>query len=126
MTSSESFLSRFGSNLQVMYQDINPLYKVEDYDSKMLNTFVNVIGIDGIGASSDEFKSYIIQHRQELKQIVSLNSKSFIFNQPSYLLVFFSLQKWTNRLVEKWPYDYESLKKILIWSGYSMDILYNS
>lgn len=41
-------------------------------------------------------------------------------------IALFSLWHWNNKIINGWPYDYESLLSVIRWSGYSSSLLYGS
>lgn len=108
------------------YSGFNPNFDIEQCNYKMLESFYNVIGDAELMDLFNEIEPFIQVHSAELKNIINVNTNSFIFNQPAYLFVYFSLGHWNNKIVNGWPYDYESLISVIRWSGYSINMLYNS
>lgn len=126
MRKSENIRSVVTSILIKRYSDLNPEFKKEDCDFVMLDSFYDVIGdaeLENLYAIMD---SYFQGRSTILKSIIYQNSVQFIFNQPAYLFVFFSLFHWNSRIINEWPYDYESLVSVIRWSGYSLNILYDA
>lgn len=108
------------------YSGLNPNFDTEQCNYRMLESFYDVIGDSELKGLYNEIEPYIQGHSAELKSIINLNIDSFIFNQPAYLFVYFSLWHWNNKIVNDWPFDYESLISVIRWSGYSASLLYNS
>lgn len=126
MCNAENIRSEVTSILIKRYSDLNSEFKKEDCDFVMLDSFYDVIGdaeLDNLYVIMD---SYLQDRSEILKNIIYQNSVQFIFNQPAYLFVFFSLFHWNDKIINEWPYDYESLLSVLRWSGFSTNILYES
>lgn len=126
MQDSTDIRTKVNQMLLRHYSGLNPNFKTEQCNYKMLDSFYNVIGDAELKDLFNEIEPYIQGHSAELKSIINVNTNSFIFNQPAYLFVYFSLWHWNNKIVNGWPYDYESLISVIKWSGYSINILYNS
>lgn len=126
MCNTENIRSEVTSILIKRYSDINSEFKKEYCDFVMLDSFYDVIGDTELGKLYVVMDSYLQVRSALLKSIIYQNSTQFIFNQPAYLLVFFSLFHWNNKIINGWPYDYESLVSVIRWSGYSMNILYDA
>ena len=126
MQDSTDIRAKVNQMLLRHYSGLNPNFKTEQCNYKMLDSFYNVIGDAELKDLFNEIEPYIQGHSAELKSIINVNTNSFIFNQPAYLFVYFSLWHWNNKIVNGWPYDYESLISVIKWSGYSINILYNS
>ena len=112
----------FCQELQELYHSVNPTFDKNEQSNTMLDVFCDAIGDEQIAESREDVAPYIIKHKAELVKIIGANSDRFIFNQPSFLLVYFALWRWSNRIIENWPYDHESLLAVVSWSGYSTDI----
>lgn len=109
-----------------LYTALNPEFQTEQCNYAMLDTFYNVIGDIELQGLYDEIYPYIQGHTDILRSIIQMNQRNFIFNQPAYLFVYFSLWHWNNKIIDSWPYDYESLLSVIRWSGYSTNILYDA
>lgn len=126
MRNSCNIRSEVTSVLIKRYSEFNTDFKKDDCDYEMLDSFYEVIGdveLEGLVTMID---SYLSSRSVVLKQIIHQNSVQFIFNQPAFLFVFFSLFHWNNKIINDWPYDYESLLSVLRWSGFSANVLYES
>lgn len=123
MFNSCNIRSEISSVLIKRYSELNTDFKKDDCDYEMLDSFYEVIGdveLEGLVTMID---SYLSSRLVVLKQIIHQNSVQFIFNQPAFLFVFFSLFYWNNKIINDWPYDYESLQSVLRWSGFSANVL---
>lgn len=126
MQDSIDIRERVTHQLLTLYISLNPEFQKEQFNNSMLETFYDVIGDNELKGLYKEIFPYIRQHSSILRNIIHINTNSFIFNQPAYLFVYFSLWHWNNRIVEGWPYDNESLKSVVRWSGFSLNILYGA
>lgn len=104
----------------------NTDFKKDDCDYEMLDSFYEVIGDVELERLVTIIDSYLLSRSVVLKQIIHHNSAQFIFNQPAFLFVFFSLFHWNTKIINDWPYDYESLMSVLRWSGFSAGVLYET
>lgn len=105
------------------YKDFNPGFNSDKCDYRMLNAFYDVIGDSEILTLYGNMDSYLLNHSDYLKKVISLNLEAFIFDQPAYLFVYFSLWHWNNQIINQWPYDYESLLSVVRWSGFSVNAI---
>lgn len=126
MQNSSNIREQVSQVLLNLYSSLNPEFQTEQCNYTMLETFYNVIGDIEMQGLYDEIDPYIQGHTDILRSIIQMNQKSFIFNQPAYLFVYFSLWHWNNKIIDSWPYDYESLLSVIRWSGYSTNILYDA
>lgn len=109
-----------------LYSCMNPNFQKEQCNYKMLDTFYNVIGDSELEGLYTEMTPYIRKHSDMLKQVIQCNKDRFIYDQPAYLFVYFSLRHWNNKIINGWPYDYETLVSIVRTSGYSSNILFGA
>ena len=126
MQDSTDIRQRVSHQLLTLYLSLNPNFHKEQCNYAMLETFYDVIGDEELQSLYNEIYPYIKAHSSVLRGIINVNNQNFIFNQPAYLLVYFSLWHWNNQIVEEWPYDSESLKSVIRWSGFSSNILYGA
>lgn len=126
MQNSTEIRAKVSQMLLNHYCSLNPEFRSEHCNYKMLETFYNVIGDTELQDLYGEIEPYIKGHSADLKFIIDDNSENFIFGQPAYLFVYFSLWQWNNKIINGWPYDYESLVSVIRWSGYSLNILYDA
>ena len=108
------------------YARLNPEFIPDDCNYGMLNTFYNVVGDKELKEQIQLIAPFIQDHSDVLKKIILANHQQFIFSQPAFLLVNFLLYYCNNKIIEEWPYDYESLVSVVRWSGYSLNILYDA
>ena len=126
MQNSTEIRAKVSQILLNHYCSFNPEFHSEQCNYKMLETFYNVIGDTELQDLYGEIVPYIKRHLADLKFIIHDNVENFIFSQPAYLFVYFSLWHWNNKIINEWPYDYESLESVIRWSGYSLNILYDA
>lgn len=126
MQDSVGIRERYSYTLLYLYSIMNPTFQKGQCDYKMLDTFYNVIGDSELEGLYAEMTPYIQKHSEILKQVIHFNMDRFIYNQPAYLFVYFSLWCWNNKIINGWPYDYDTLASIVRSSGYSTDILFDA
>lgn len=123
MQDSSSIREKINQLLLNKYIGLNPSFKSSQCNYTMLDTFYNVIGDIELQNLYPIINPYLDGHSAMLSIIIESNNQKFIFNQPAYLLVYFSLWHWNSKIINEWPYDYESLESILRCSGYSSNLL---
>lgn len=124
MQDSTDIRAQFSSMLLQQYACLNPEFIQDNCNYRMLNTFYNLVGDTMLKEQFDLITPFIQNHSEELRSIIRANQQQFIFSQPAFLFVNFLLYYCNNKIIERWPYDYESLVSVVRWSGYSTNILY--
>lgn len=124
--SPDNIRSKVSQLLLQHYSSLNPEFQSKQCNYEMLDTFYNVIGDSELKNLFSEIEPYINGHSAVLKNIIRVNTENFIFNQPAYLFVYFSLWHWNNKIINGWPYDFDSLLAVVTLSGYSSSIVYGA
>lgn len=126
MQDSKDLRSYISDLLLSQYVILNPNFRKDLCNYRMLETFYNIIGDSELRDLQSQIEPYIVEHTSMLKKVIETNAEKFIFNQPAYLFVYFCLWHWNKKIVTEWPYDYESLMSVLRWSGYSSNIVFDA
>jgi len=126
MQDSTDIRAKYSNMLLQQYASLNPEFILDDCNYGMLNTFYNIVGDVELKEQMQVIIPFIQDHSDILKKIILANHQQFIFSQPAFLLVNFLLYYCNNKIIDEWPYDYESLVSVVRWSGYSLNILYDA